>query len=84
MTNIYLLEISTVLLCWAVAGYAIWKWGPGSRGRGVACPERKLRARVMAEQREAEFGCLRVAGVESCSLFPGEELTCSKACALRL
>jgi len=84
MISIFLLEAATLLVCWAVAGYAIWKWGPGFRKRAVACPERKLRARVMAEQREAEFGCLRVADVESCSLFPGEQLTCSKACTLRL
>jgi hypothetical protein len=84
MTSIFVLEAATLFLCWAVAGYAIWKWGPGSRGRAVACPERKLQARVLAEQREAEFGCLRVADVGSCSLFPGEELTCSKACAARM
>ena len=84
MISIYVLDAASLLVCWAVAGYAIWKWGPGFRKRAVACPERKLRARVMAEQREAEFGCLRVADVRSCSLLPGEQLTCSKACALRL
>jgi hypothetical protein len=84
MTNIYVLEISTVLVCWAVAGYVIWKWGPGFRKRAVGCPEKKVRARVMADQREAEFGCLRVADVESCSLFPGADLTCSKACVPHL
>jgi len=84
MDSIFLLEAATILGCWAVASYVIWKWGPGLRNRSVRCPEKKLSARVMAQQREAEFGCLRVADVKSCSLFPGMTLTCTKACTARL
>jgi len=84
MANIYVLEVLTILVCWAVAGYAIWRWGPGLRNRAVGCPEKKVRAQVAADQREAEFGCLRVADVKSCSLFSGAALTCNKACVPRL
>lgn len=84
MDSIFALEVATLFVCWAVAGYTIWKWGPGLRNRAVGCPEKKVRARVVADQREAEFGCLRVADVKSCSLIPGAELTCSKACIARL
>jgi len=84
MATIFVLEAATVFVCWAVAGYVIWKWGPGLRNRTVECPERKLRARVMADQREAEFGCLRAADVKSCSLYPVTELTCGKTCMARL
>jgi hypothetical protein len=84
MASIFVLEAATLFVCWVVAGYVIWKWGPGFRKRAVACPEKKVRAQLIADQREAEFGCLRVTDVKSCSLLPGQELTCSKACVPRL
>lgn len=84
MSTIIALEVAGVLVCWTVAAYAIWKWGPGLRKRIVGCPEKKVRAKVLADQREAEFGCLRVADVKACSLLPGAPLGCAKECIARL
>ena len=84
MNNILVLELAGVLVCWTVAAFAIWKWGPGLRNRSVQCPEKKLRARVLADQREAEFGCLRVADVKACSLLLDKRLSCGKPCLSRL
>jgi hypothetical protein len=80
MDNIIILEIVGVLAAWTVVGYAIWRWGPGARHRAVRCPEKKVRAKVMADQREAEFGCLRVVDITACSLLPGASVTCGKEC----
>lgn len=41
-------------------------------------------ARVVVELREGDFGSLRVADVNACSLFPGEPLACDKECLARL
>ena len=84
MGNIILLEVVGVLLAWVVAGYTIWKWGPGLRKRSVTCPNTKRTARVLADQREAEFGCLRVVDVETCSLIPSQVLTCGKGCIAKI
>ncbi len=84
MNNMIVLEIVGVLAAWTVAAYAIWRWGPGMRNRSVRCPEKKVRAKVLADQREAEFGCLRVADITACSLLPGAPVTCAKECLLRL
>jgi hypothetical protein len=83
MDNLILLEMATVLVAWSVTGYAIWKWGPGLRKRRVRCPEKKVKATVLAEQREAEFGCLTVADVHACSLLAGSPATCGKTCLAR-
>jgi hypothetical protein len=80
MDNIILLEIIGVLAAWTVVGYAIWRWGPGVRRRTVRCPEKKVRAKVLADQREAEFGCLHVVDIATCSLLPGASVTCGKEC----
>ena len=84
MNTLIAIEAFGVLLCWAVLAYAIWKWGPGLRWRSVRCPERSARARVLADQREAEFGSLRVAEVAACSLLGNAPLACSKGCLKRL
>lgn len=84
MTNIIVLEVFGVLLAWLVAGYAIWKWGPGTRNRSVRCPETGKTANVLAVQKELEFGCLRVMDVRKCSLIPGQMLSCEKTCLARL
>jgi len=73
-----------VLACWTVTAYAIWKWGPGLRKRFVRCPERKVRATVLADQREAEFGSLRVVDVKACSLLTPAQMNCSKQCRVCL
>lgn len=83
MESIVAIQVVGVLLAWSVAAYAIWKWGPGLRKRSVRCPEKKLRAKVLADQREAEFGSLRVTDVTACSLFAGAPL-CGKECLGRL
>jgi hypothetical protein len=68
------------VVLWGIAGWAIWQWGPGLRNRSVRCPVLKRRAKVLADQREAEFGSLMVVDAKSCSLAPGQALTCSKGC----
>lgn len=80
MTTTLVLAIVGGLVLWAIVGYAIWQWGPGLRKRSVRCPVLKRRARVLADQREAEFGSLMVIDVKSCSLVRGPALTCSKEC----
>ena len=80
MDSIIVLEIAAVLAAWTVVAFTIWKWGPGLRKRSVTCPNIKRTARVLANQREAEFGCLRVVDVETCSLIPSQVLTCGKSC----
>jgi len=84
MTETIVLEVFGVLLAWWVAGYAIWKWGPGKRNRSVRCPETGKTANVLAVQKELEFGCLRVLDVTQCSLIPGQTLACPKTCIARL
>ena len=84
MNTLIAIEASGVLLCWAVLAYAIWKWGPGLRWRSVRCPERRIGARVLADQREAQFASLRVADVRVCSLLGNTPLACSKRCLGRL
>jgi hypothetical protein len=79
-----MLGIFVVLGIWTVAGYAIWKWGPGLRNRSLRCPEKSVRATVLAEQREADFGCLRVVDVKGCTLFPNAPLSCAKPCIAKL
>jgi len=84
MTAIIKEAIMGVAVSWTVAGYAIWKWGPGLRKRSVRCPERKRRATVLADQREAEFGCLRVVDVKACSLLTSAPQDCTKQCRVCL
>jgi hypothetical protein len=84
MDHKIMLGIIVVLAIWTVAGYAIWKWGPGLRKRSVRCPEKSVRATVLADQREAEFGCLHVVDVKGCTLFPSAALNCEKPCIAKL
>ncbi len=81
--NPYLIEMILALAIWTAVGYAIWKWGPGLRRRWVRCPEKRTFATVLADQREIEFGCLRVADVKACSLIVVTPLTCDKQCLAR-
>lgn len=78
------LVAAVMLVCWAITAYAIYKWSPGLRKHSVRCPEKKMRAIVLADQREAEFGCLQVVDVKACSLFPHEPLSCGKECLTHL
>jgi hypothetical protein len=80
MSSALVFAIVAGLVFWAIAGYAIWRWGPGLRKRSVWCPVLKRRARVLADQREAEFGSLMAVDVKSCSLIKGQALTCGKEC----
>jgi len=80
MTAIIKEAIAGVGVCWTVAAYSIWKWGPGLRKRSVRCPERKERASVLADQREEEFGTLRVVDIRTCSLLTPDHAGCSKQC----
>jgi len=84
MNSLIALEIFAVVVCWVVLAHAIWKWGPGLRKRSVRCPEKRVGAKVLADQREAEFACLRVVEVKECSLFGNAPVACSKGCLARL
>jgi hypothetical protein len=84
MTTIIKEALVGVAVFWAIAGYLIWKWGPGLRKRSVRCPERKVRASVLADQREAEFGCLRVVDVKECTLLTPAHPDCAKQCRVCL
>jgi hypothetical protein len=80
MTAIIKVALVCVAVCWTIAAYAIWKWGPGLRKRFVRCPERKVWASVLADQRESEFGSLHVADIKACSLLTPAHPDCSKQC----
>jgi len=84
MTNLIKLALMAVLVAWTVAGYAIWKWGPGLRKHWVNCPEKRGRARVLADQREAEFGSVQIADIRACSLLKPSAPDCSKQCRTHL
>ena len=84
MTALMKEAIVGVAICWLVAAYSIWKWGPGLRKRFVRCPESKRLAKVLADQREAEYASLHVVDVKACSLVTTEPLNCSKQCIVRL
>ena len=84
MTFTLVLAMVAGLASWVAVGYAIWQWGPGMRKRSVRCPTLKKKAKVLADQREADFVCsyagLKAADVQYCSLVNGPPLTCDKAC----
>ena len=80
MNTLIALEVCGVLLCWVLVARAIWKWGPGLRRRSVHCPEKEVATKVLADQREADFACLRVLDVKECSLLKSVPVTCSKGC----
>ena len=84
MTDIIRIALVGVAALWVVAGYAIWKWGPGLRKRSVRCPEKGRRAAVLADQREAEFGSLHVVDIKACSLLKPSVPDCSKQCRVCL
>ena len=84
MNDKVVLAVIVGLGIWTLAGYAIWKWGPGLRKRSVHCPEKSVGATVRADQREAEFGCLHVVDVKACTLFPHSPVECGKQCMSRL
>lgn len=72
--------VITVLCAWVVVLVAIGRWGPGRAKRWVQCPRQRWPARVEVEQREGDFGRLRVVDVLACSLFAGKPLSCEKEC----
>jgi len=74
------LAMAAVAGAWGVFAYTVRRWGPGRRRRSVRCPEKKRRARLVVEQREGDFGSLRVVDVDACSLLPEGPVTCGKEC----
>lgn len=80
MPTNYALVVLFMLASFVLTGLAIWKWGPGVHSQTVRCPEKNRRARILAEQVEGDFCCLRVVGVQRCSLLPGEILKCDQLC----
>jgi hypothetical protein len=81
------LAIGAVLLTFLVADYAIWQYGLGVRKRSLRCPVLKKRAKVLVDQREADFFCsyagLKAVDLTDCSLMKGA-LTCRKECLQNL
>ena len=73
-----------VLSAWGIVLFSIWRWGPGRAKHSVLCPEKQLRAKLVVEQREGDFGSLRANDVAACSLFPEGPLNCNKECLARL
>ncbi len=88
MTFTLVLAVVAVLVSWSLVGRVIWQWGPGLRKRSVKCPLLKKRAKVLAEQREAEFvgsyAGLEAVDIEECSLLKGRPITCGKECLQHL
>lgn len=84
MDTIQLVQVIGVLGAWTVLGLAIRRWGPGCAKRSVKCPVKHTRAKVVVEQKEGDFGSLRVADVTACSLLPDAPLTCDKECMAHL
>jgi hypothetical protein len=88
MTFALVLAIVAGLVSWLAVGYAIWQWGPGLRKRSLWCPTLKKQAKVLGDQREADFVCsyagLKVVDVQYCSLLKGPPLMCDKACLQHL
>lgn len=84
MDTLIVLSVAGVLTCWAIAAYSIWRWGPGIRRRSVHCPNLKVRAKVEADQRQAEFACLCVIEIRGCSLIPSRMPSCGKECIARV
>lgn len=72
------------LVGWSATVLAIRRWGPGRVRRKVDCPLKRVAAKVLVDQREADFGSLRAADVLDCSLFADAHLTCGKECLARL
>lgn len=78
-----LLAVLGVLSVWGVAVFSFWRWGPGRARRSLLCPVKQQRAAVVLEQKEGDFGCLRVTDALACSLFPDGPLNCGKECVAR-
>jgi hypothetical protein len=88
MTLTFAIAILVVLAAWALASWAIWKWGPGERTMTVWCPVYKKSAKIVALQKEAEFvpsyAGLQVFDVKCCSLFEnGAPVNCARECLQR-
>ena len=83
MDSAMAIAVVAVLTGWAVVCLAIRRWGPGRAKRRVRCPTKRVRAKVVVEQREGDFGSLRATDVLTCSLFPAAPLTCGKECLNR-
>ena len=82
-----LLAVVCVLAVWALAGYCVWRWGPGLRKRSVWCPVLKSRAKILAEQEEKGFrnsyAGLSIVDVQQCTLFRAGPVLCHKECLRR-
>ena len=76
--------ILAVLALWTTFFLAVRRFGPGRAARRVRCPRENMRARVVVEQREGDFGSLRTVDVVACSLSPQALLSCKKECLAHL
>jgi len=77
------LAVAAVVAAWVVFFLVVRRWGPGRAHRWVSCPTHKLSAKLCVEQREGDFGRLRVTDVVACSLLPHRPLDCGKECLAR-
>jgi hypothetical protein len=81
---VLIVPIVGVLVAWVVVVFALRRWGPGRATRSVRCPEKGVRAKLRVEQREGDFGSLRVTDVLACSLLAAKPVDCDKECLVRL
>lgn len=77
--------VGVMLVALVGAAYAIWQYGPGVRERSVRCPLLKKRAKVLVDQREADFYCsyagLKTVDLTHCSFMNGPlGFRCDKEC----
>jgi len=81
--------VGVVLVVLVGAAYAIWQYGPGVRGHYVRCPLLNKLAKVLVDQREADFYCsyagLKAVGLTHCSFMNGPlGFKCRKECLRNL
>lgn len=86
MNDPYLLvAVPLVILAWAVAGFAITRWGAGIPNRNVRCPHRDSRATISAlSVTKNGWGRAIERDVVRCSLLGDAPVTCDKDCLAQL
>jgi hypothetical protein len=81
--------VGVVLVALVGAAYAIWQYGPGVREHYVRCPLLNKLAKVLVDQREADFYCsyagLKAVDLTHCSFMNGPlGFKCRKECLRNL
>lgn len=79
--------VGVVLVALVGAAYAIWQYGPGVRERYVRCPMLNKLAKVLVDQKEADFSYagLKAVDLTHCSFMNGPlGFKCRKECLRNL